>query len=250
MALKILYILGSDSTHENIELRWSLRSLNKYCLCDVEPVIVGDAPDWFNGFVLTCDDKFNRKEKNIMRKIMKAIDAGLVADKFQISADDHFWLDTVDLSTLPIYYRHLVIEDNPNGNNYAKALMGTKEVLLKNGCMAYDTTVHCNQWVDANDVDKVRRLLEYAKGVEYANEYGLCSWAIWPNLFIGKLLPSGKIPEISLKWDIKFRKEPFMEFKRIVERQPICSINDCIFDNPDIVRYFNELYHGKSRWEK
>ena len=92
MPTKILYIVGTGSKNCDWELRWSLRSLDKYALDDVEPVVVGNVPEWFAGDALPCSDKFDRKEKNINRKIMKAIEAKLVEGEFQISADDHFWI--------------------------------------------------------------------------------------------------------------------------------------------------------------
>ena len=66
--LKILYIIGTGSKYSDIELRWSLRSVEKFAQCDVQPVVVGSVPDWFKGDALPCSDKFERKEMNLNYK--------------------------------------------------------------------------------------------------------------------------------------------------------------------------------------
>lgn len=250
MSLKILYIVGDGSIHDNIELRWSLRSLDRFCTSDIEPVIVGKVPRWFKGEGLAAEDKTERKEKNIMAKILAAIDSGLVGhDFFQISADDHFWLRSVNLYELPVYYRRPILPEYNGGNNYEKALADTRRVLLDYGYPAFDTTVHCNQWADARLDLEVMRLMvasELPFGNGFHGEYGIASWAVFPNVAIGSWLRQ----PIREKTDVKIRQTTTKEFFAAIENQDICSVNDAAFENPDVVKYFTELYSGKSRWER
>ena len=161
--LKILYIVGTGSKYSDIELRWSLRSVEKFAQCDVQPVVVGSVPDWFKGDALPCPDKFERKEKNLNHKIMTAIRGGLVQGEFQISADDHFWLKPIDFEKLPVYYRGglLPTEAAKGDNNYAKALVGTGITLGKFLHPKWNTACHRNAWASADDIDKVKSLIDY-----------------------------------------------------------------------------------------
>lgn len=82
MPIKVMYVLGTGSKHDNQELRWSLRSLEKFCQDDIEPVIVGSVPDWFTGEFVKCDDKTLRKNINILHKVCKGIESGIVKGEF------------------------------------------------------------------------------------------------------------------------------------------------------------------------
>lgn len=243
--LKILYVLGSGSGHDDIEMKWSLRSLEKFSLCDVEPVVIGHVPSWFHGDAIQCDDPFCRKEKNILRKMLTAISSRLVEGEFQISADDHFWLRPVDLSLLPVYWRQGIISDSEDGNNYVKALAGTRRVLLESGFPAINTTVHCNQWCHTEDMREISQLYDKASTDPLASKYGLVNWAIWPNVGIVK-----RRRPIRFKHDVKLGCVPADVLKKVTDTELVMSINDEAFDSKPFVNYMEENYSGKSRWEK
>lgn len=243
--VKILYIVGSGSRHDDAELKWSLRSLDKYSLCEVEPIVVGRVPVWYSGEALPCDDPFNRKEKNILRKILTAISVKAVEGEFQISADDHFWLRPVDLSVLPVYWRQGIISDCTDGNNYAKALVGTREVLLENGYPAVNTTVHCNQWCHTDDVVEISHLYDAAMANTLASSFGLVNWAIWPNVGITK-----RRRPIRFKHDIKLGNVNFEDLKKITDSSLIMSINDEAFDSVPFMEFMEATFSGKSKWER
>lgn len=243
--LKVLYVIGTGSVHDNVELRWSLRSLEKFCTCPVEPVVVGEVPTWFKGEALTLPDRSERKEKNIMAKILAAVDARLVDGLFQVSADDHFWIRPVNLDEQPVWFREPILPEYTLGNNYARALAGTRRLLLEAGFPALNTTVHANAWANAEHAQTVRDLCETAEE-PFVCEYGAVAWAVWPNVtVIGQ-----KAVPIRYKRDIKIRDASYIEFLAEIEDTPVCSVNDRAFENPDIVRFLSELYAGKSRWEK
>ena len=242
--LKVLYVVGEGSTHENMELRWSLRSLDKHCPGAV-PVIVGTAPSWFKGESLPCEDESPRKEKNIMRKVLAAIEARLVEGEFQISADDHFWIADTDLSKLPIYFREPILPDyTGEGNNYAKAMSGTRNVLLHAGYPALNTTCHCNAWCHAYYYPTVQRLMGMAQNYRFAAEYGLVTWAVWPNVCIDH-----HWHEIAQRHDLKYRGEkPFEAW--MFDCDDMFSINDLAFECTEFMNYMEANFSGKSRWEK
>ena len=251
--LKILYIVGDGSTHENIELRWSLRSLEKFCTTTVEPVLVGSMlPDWFVGHKLYAPDTWPHKEQNIFAAICDAVEEGLVdGEKFQISADDHFWVKPVDLSRLPIYYRELTIPEwDGKGNNHAKALGGTRQLLLENVCTTYNTAVHCNQWVFAKDIRIAQEMLAKTTS-DLVKSYGVVSWALFPNLLMSMHYATERwsVP-IMEKHDVKIRETKGRAFLDEIGESEIASVNDAAFECPELVEFFKGLYPTKSRWEK
>lgn len=247
--LKILYVMGEGSQHNNIELRWSLRSLEKFCDTPVEPVVVGSVPDWFAGDALEVEDRFAHKEQNIFNAICEAVESGLVDDEeFQISADDHFWLRPVDLARMPIFFREPIIPEwNGKGNNHAKALCGTRDMLLGAGYPAMNTAVHCNQWVRSEDVRRAREFARYF-ATSFTDAYGVVSWALFPNMAIG----GGRQPRhpIVYKRDVKLRDTDMVNATVEIGDSPIASVNDRAFECQELVDRFMNLYPVKSKWEK
>lgn len=249
MPTKILYIVGTGSKYCDAELRWSLRSLHKYALDDVEPVIVGNVPEWFKGDALPCGDKFDRKEKNLNRKIIKAIKAGLVRGEFQISADDHFWIAPTEFANLPIYFRELSLPNflAENDNNYHKALYGTLRVMLESGYSIINTACHCNAWADSRSVLNAKAVFNNAHDEHgLAEKYGVVAWALWPNLHIctGQHLTR----PIRFRKDLKYRGEK--DFNAFILGADMFSINDLAFGNDDFIHFMKANFDKPSRWEK
>ena len=254
--LKIVYPLGSGSKHDNWELRWSLRSLERHAQCDVEPIVVGERiPKWFTGKSLVVKDTPKKKERNIMAKIFAAIEHKLVTGEFQISADDHFWNKPVNLEELPIYLRSGILSEYVGGDNYAKIIAGTREVLLANGISCHNGTVHCNTWCDCADYDRAKRLLAYADmHGGFARTFGLANWAVWPNLIIsssrydGPDAPHPRRP-IAFKHDVKLGNVSSEAFRNILDGQLIISINDDAFQSEAFVGHMTRAYRSRSPWE-
>lgn len=249
---KILYIVGSGSKNSDWELRWSLRSLDKFALDEVEPVIVGNVPDWFNGDAVVCGDKFDRKEKNINRKIMKAIEKRLVTGEFQISADDHFWIEPTEFAKLPIVHREGLLPClvHDNANNYEKALVGTFDALLRFKYPRFNTACHFNAWANAKhiaDVEEVIRLANSKRGL--AGFYGVVAWAVWPNVMLAHAEKDHNMKRgmIQIK-DLKYRGED--DFAAFIDGAGMFSINDKAFGSQEFIDYMQTNFGGKSRWEK
>ena len=250
--LKILYIVGTGSKYSDIELRWSLRSVEKFAQCDVQPVVVGSVPDWFKGDALPCPDKFERKEKNLNHKIMTAIRGGLVQGEFQISADDHFWLKPIDFEEMPVYFREGLLPKlaAKSDNNYAKALVGTGKTLAKIGYPSWNTACHRNAWANADMIDEVQRLIDFAnRNQNLAGLYGMVAWATWPNVLLSHDCDNGaKIHVLEKVVDLKYRA--FSDFNKFIEDADVFSINDSAFGSNEFISFMQENFKNPSRWEK
>lgn len=250
--LKILYIVGTGSKYSDIELRWSLRSVEKFAQCDVQPVVVGSVPDWFKGDALPCSDKFERKEMNLNYKIMYAINGGLVQGEFQISCDDFFWLKPVDFEKLPVYYREGLLPKlvAKGGNNYEKALVGTGITLGKLGYPAWNTACHINAWANADMIGEVQRTIDFAnRNQNLAGIYGMVAFATWPNVLLSHDCDAGaEIHTLEKIVDLKYRA--LSNFNKFIEGADEFSINDSAFGSNDFISFMQENFKNQSRWEK
>ena len=243
--MNILYIVGGGSKNKNQELRWSLRALEKYATCPVQPMIVGTAPDWFNGPVLEHPDCFNRKAKNIFDKILFAIDHDFIGGEFMISADDHFLTQPTDYDNSPRYWRNSICAQYRGGNNYAKAMAATRDTLLNSGYPAMDFTVHYNGFVNAADAAQARQLIESSTRHRFG-EFGILAWAVFGNL----AMISGKKRPVLFRNDIKIGEVSEEELAAIVKDNNCFSINDYAFCSDAFLKYMAKEFGRKCRWEK
>lgn len=111
--MDVVYVLGKGSLWKDNELRYSLRSIEKYLTGYDQVYIVGERPEWLKTILhIPFADLPKRKEINIRNKILAACDAKDVSEHFIFFNDDHFLLKTLDVAD--IFYWH-------SGNLEAKA---------------------------------------------------------------------------------------------------------------------------------
>lgn len=104
--MDIVYPLGTGSKHDNIELLYSLRSIEKHLTGFDKVWIVGDLPRWVkNVNHIPCpDDPKLCSDYNIMRKINVATTMEAMTGDFLFMNDDHFFLQPMEASKMPYYY--------------------------------------------------------------------------------------------------------------------------------------------------
>lgn len=90
--MDIIIPLGNGSRHNNLELRFTLRSIEKYVECD-QIYIVGEIPDFLvNAFHIDCkENRDNRfKDNNIFMKVYHTFKhINEIADDTYFFNDDH-----------------------------------------------------------------------------------------------------------------------------------------------------------------
>ncbi len=94
MRLVIPYRLSGDG----IELRYAIRSMQKYFTPLSGVLLIGDRPEWFTGDHIPWTDIKGRKERSIQSKVLRCPDR-----HFLYSNDDFFALQLFD-ENLPNYY--------------------------------------------------------------------------------------------------------------------------------------------------
>lgn len=129
----ILYILGKNSCWQDNELRYSLRSVEKYLQNYRKVVIVGECPSWINKACvlhLPCDDEPINKAANIKKKILLAAHSPEVSENFMFFNDDYFLTAKVDANDYPYYWKcDLGHTEAINHTIYRQHVMATIQAL-------------------------------------------------------------------------------------------------------------------------
>jgi len=175
--MKVLYVLGGGSKHDNAELRWSLRSLQKF-VSNFEPVIVGKVPDFLDRKKVEChdwSDTEKSKHANIMSHIIRAIEDKVVTGEFLYSSDDHFFVKEADFDHYPIWIRNGKLEkesdygEKPIGR-YQRSIIDTRTILEEFGYTYLVFHGHYNTHMHCDELKAVKTLLAVEPGARYGYE--------------------------------------------------------------------------------
>lgn len=134
--MDILYVIGRGSRWNNNELRYSLRSLEKYGRNVGRIFIAGYCPDFINKGKITfipCPDVFSCKHKNILHCIEKAVALSNIGDEFLLSSDDHFYVAETDFDKYPYFRKKQTLPDHVSPDDpcasYHQSLVSTRKLL-------------------------------------------------------------------------------------------------------------------------
>lgn len=156
--MDVLYYIGSGSHHNNQELRYSLRTLEKHCK-DLDNIwIVGNHPHFLNDnvkYLWIPDNGF--WWQNAFRKTMAAIEAG-ISENFLLMNDDFFMLKDFSAADYPYYHRGEIKEVAEN--KYQQVICNTRLVLQSLGKSCRHYGVHCPMRINAT---KYKQLASFYK---------------------------------------------------------------------------------------
>lgn len=139
--MDVLYYIGRGSHHQNRELRYSLRALEKHCK-DVDNVwVVGNKPPFLADTVkyLWVEDG-GAWWQNAFKKTMAAIEAGISED-FLLMNDDFYMLKDFTAARYPHYHKGDIGEAAKN--KYQEVIINTRRILEKLGKPFKHYGVHC-----------------------------------------------------------------------------------------------------------
>lgn len=103
--MDLVYILGTGSTWNDNEIRYSLRSVQKNVLDLGNVFIVGEYPPFIqNAIHIPCHDNFKTKWLAGYTKFVSACNDPRVSSDFLMMNDDFFFLRPVRACTYPYYY--------------------------------------------------------------------------------------------------------------------------------------------------
>lgn len=143
--LDVVYILGTGSKWYDNELRYSLRSLERYYPHN-KVFIIGERPSWLQNVIhIKGYDKFSVKTQNGVNKIMQAARDPRISSDFVLMNDDFYFLKPVNRIE---YYTRGTVEEmlakhKTKTGYYYKMLQETNAQLKKMGIeVPVDFEVH------------------------------------------------------------------------------------------------------------
>lgn len=139
--MDVLYYIGNGSRHQNRELRYSLRALEKHCK-DVDNVwVVGNKPPFLaDGVKYLWVEDDGLWWQNAYKKTMAAIEAG-ISNEFLLMNDDFYMMRDFWAAKYPHYHKGEI--GDIAKNSYQEVIISTKRILAGLGKPTKHYGVHC-----------------------------------------------------------------------------------------------------------
>lgn len=244
----LLYVIGQGSTNNNMELRYSLRSIEKYCTNYDRVFIVGYKPDFINENIIfiPCEDIcVGYKHHNILWCIQNTAFTTDISDDFVLQSDDHFYCSNYDFDTIPVYMKEMLQDSIPEEhkyNMYMHSLVNTRKLLEKYDYPYYNCSQHCGTLLNKQIIKKLNNTIIQDAHFDYECAEPTCIISN-PMIKEHNLTP---VHRDDIKIEEPLTKEAF--YDRIKDN--FCfSLNDDAID--DTMReILSELYPNKSIYEK
>lgn len=128
MTIVIPYL---DDILSGVELRFALRSIDKYLTGWTNVVIIGTPPEWYNGESVKAKDYRNRKQYSIYSKLLVACELNNVTDNFVMWNDDHYLLKPMNVGLIDAWYDGF-LKDTVNKNHgarYKETIANTLQII-------------------------------------------------------------------------------------------------------------------------
>lgn len=141
--MDVMIPLGKGSNWQDNELRYCLRSLEKYFLDLNDVYIVGRTPDWVkNVFFIESDDCYgSNKGANIISKIHLCNNDN---EEILFISDDQCFLKPMKADDIHPYYIYDLKKKIPNGGNriWRRCLHNVKHALISKRLPCYNFETH------------------------------------------------------------------------------------------------------------
>lgn len=233
----LVYILSKGSNWNNNEIRYSLRSAEKYLQNFRKVFVIGKKPDFLNenAIEIPYTDIYANKARNIMAKIYRAASDARITNDFILFNDDYFLLQETDAPNYPYYFARDIKETiDKTFNSYKKYCEATYKCLKTVGKPTLNFDIH--------------KPIVYNKA-KFRKMVSQYNWNV-PHGFIVKSMYCNhfEIPGIQ-KFDHKI-DYPYKTdmIKKINENQEMFSIGDKAL-NTAMRSYLMSLYQVKSKYE-
>jgi hypothetical protein len=234
--MDILYILGKGSPFNNEELRYSLRSLERYGSNIGKVVLVGEKPDFLD-YTKIEHHLFTEtgvKDYRIASKIMHACAIGVVKGDFLFCNDDFFFTRPFDCNSFPYYYQGYLHHGDSIATAYQDHLRLTRDYLLSQGTSANHFDMHCPIIYNSEKFMALAPAWEYSK-----TTIGMVVKSTYANMHRIEGTP---YRDVKLKELINEN-----DYKRMASNECF-SIYDQAW-NRGVKSYLERTFTEKSKWE-
>ena len=230
--IDILYIKGKKSENDDLEMKYSLRSLERYVMDNGRIFITGECPDFIDQkkVVFTPADDIGTPMTNHWWKVKNTIERTDISDNFVLMYDDIFFTKVKKLSTYIPYRRGMLGEHHTGSAAYRNCLEETKKWLKSKGLTWYDYELH------------IPFIYNREKFIKMGNPEGRAVRSTYGNMFFPR-------PEWTpYRVDIKIRSTD--EHPEDIPSKYECfSVSDQAFKY-NVKPWCEEHFQTKSKWEK
>ena len=230
--MDIVIPLGTGSRWQNNELRFALRSIEKYLTGYDKIFIIGECPSYLQNVIhIPCPDLPGRKEYSIFNKIMKAVKDERCSENFVFWNDDIFLIDNLQTADFKFWHEGTLQSKYEQSHGHYKAAI--KNVIDISKPDDYYTDIHTPiiynkdyfyKYVACNNWDK-----EYVIKSSYTS---VMSASFEP-------MPDLKINKAMTYYEIKARIKDRLFFS--IGTYGVC---------PAMTKVLTELFPDKSKYEK
>ena len=170
--MDILYTLGDGSNWGDSELKYSLRSVARFCRGVGDVYLVGTHKPAFVGERV----KFLKiaQKKDAARNVQDSISAAIEhfgLGHFLLSSDDHFYVKPADFENYPYYTKGILprefVPNHFGSDVYTRTLMNTRKLLELAGLPFVNYGHHINVHITADAWRKAAPIWEIASEMRY-----------------------------------------------------------------------------------
>lgn len=237
--IDVVYILGKESRWADTEIKYSVRSVEKYLTGYRKIWLIGQKPMFFNEEIneIPYQDIYGNKARNIMAKILRAANDTRITKKFILFNDDYFLLKPCHAEEYPYLYKNTLpeaLERNRTNYDFYKHLQSTIDALGQHGLPMLNFDSHYPIVYDAH---KVKRVIE-----KY--NWNVSHGYVFKSLYCNTIGITGEHRE-----DCKINHpHVFSNWPNVTKGLEMFSIGDrCI--NKSMEQYLHYLYPHPSRYE-
>lgn len=241
--IDVVYKLGTGSKFNDIELRYSLRSLKNFLPLG-KVFITGHCPEWVNKeniiHILATDPYTQNKDGNLINKLILTSQHPDITDSFLNISDDQLFLQECNYEEISIPYinnKHLIVISNERIARWQTRLLRTvdklKNLYLPSEC--FESHLPCLLKKDFASV-----LFRY----DYGFDRGYCGNTLYYNTLRikGKELEENTLVRLIEPIINKDTLEKMCENKRYLNMTDK-AVND------NLLLYLQKLFPEKSKYE-
>ena len=234
--IDVLYILGDGSLYGNVELRYSLRSLDKFGKNVGRVFITGECPDFVDKSKVTFLPELDigRPMINHWWKVDQTFRKTDIGDRALLMYDDIFFCKPVDLANYPWRWKSKLPEEMPEGE-YRRCLYNAEKWLSDHflPVLNYENHIPCIYEKD--------KFLELEKEYEELKLYDspMAVRSVYANRFVAKSEQQD---------DLKIKAYVDNLDKLIANRDCFSIASDC-YEGP-VEEWLKKTFPERSRWEK
>lgn len=227
--------MNNGSLWDNTELRYSLRSLEKFGPNIERVFIVGVCPAWLKDVIhIPSDNPGASRDMRIMNKVFLACDDKRMGESFLFMNDDHFLLKPFRPER---FFFDTTLKEKiayMGEGAYKRAVINTRKLLIANGKAAKHFDVHCPIAYNTRLFKKLRPHIDpsisggYLIKSLYCNMYGI----------EGEFMPDLKVKH----------RQTLNNWEHALRGREWFSIGDGAIEG-ETGNVLQSLYPEKSRWE-